>query len=549
MIGKKIVGVSGDPLNQRYGALFIALAQLYPVEFCEVSPRNFETVDALIVLDGNLAAGLEAAAAGVPSFVAMGGTGEPDRVANAHVRFGSSRRIDVYLRGQTMVASRKSEFHPLVLRDGDDLLASEDGCPAWIARPCGSGACDLVAASPPALREDEYLFQYLNARRFMELLPLMHFLRQRVTGIGWDGPAPRACFVFDDPSFYLRSYGFLNFRRLAEHATAHNYFVSVATIPLDTWWVNKDVAKTFQSFNPRLSVLVHGNNHTRHEMLSARKQFNHQAVAAQAMHRMERLARRRGISFLKVMEAPYGALANSMFQNLLRLGYEGALCTTELLLRHNPGETWPAAIGMDRSEMLGGGLPVIPRIKMTAGWRNDVLLAAFLRQPIVVVGHHQDAADEMTTLKEFAETVNRLEGVTGSNLEGMLRTNYKQRIEGAVLAVRMYSRRLNIRIPPGIQRLQIHRPWLEKGRTELLVISVGNQAKSVEDAGSVTDELQIPDGAGSVEVESKVENPLDLAAVNLPSEVLWPVARKIMKEIRDRSTSVLPMAGWLRRRA
>ena len=546
MVRQKIVGVAGDAQGRAYGFLFLALSKIYPVEFREITSRGFDTLDALIVLDGNIATGLEAADAGVPSYVAMGGVGEPARMAAVHVRFSSSKRNDVYLRNQTLIAGRELEFRRLVLQSGDDLLVSEGDRPSWIARPTKGADCNVVATPPPALRNDEFLFQYLNARRFMGLLPLMSFLREQVADIDWEGPPPRACFVFDDPSFYLRSYGYLNFGQLAEHATRHNYYASVATIPLDTWWVNREVAEILQSSSPRLSVLVHGNNHTRDEMNSARNQINYLALAGQAMRRMERLVNRRGISFVKVMEAPYGTLASSMFHHLLRLGYEGALCTTELLLRHNASETWPAAFGMDRSEMLGGGLPVIPRIRMTADWKNDVLLAAFLRQPIVLAGHHHDAAGGMRLMKEFAETVNRLENVCGSDLEGILRTNYKQKVRGTTLVVRMYSRRLSLRIPPGIDRLEVHRPWLDEGRIERLVISVGKQARFVRNAGSISDEIILPNTNDSVEIASEVDNPLDLASFTFPSAGLWPIARKIMKEVRDRSAILLQTANLIR---
>ena len=148
---------------------------------------------------------------------------------------------------------------------------------------------------------------------------------------------------------------------------------------------------------------------------------------------MERLKRAYGIPFFKIMEAPHGALAEEMFGALLSLGYEAALCTTELLALHNPNISWPATVGLRRSEILGGGLPVIPRIKISQDWKNDVLLKAFLRQPIIIAGHHTDAARGMELMAELAKVIRGLGGVTWSDLTDVLRTNYLQKREGDVL--------------------------------------------------------------------------------------------------------------------
>jgi hypothetical protein len=267
---RKLVGVPGDPDGGRYGLLFRALGELYPAEFRNIQAAGHDALDAVIVLDGNLTAGLAAAANGTPSYVVMGGHGEPDNAAGRPALFGTSTILEPCLRNQVMVVDREdTAIRPLVAQTGDEILASE-AAPIWLARPAGRGLCQAVNTSPPASLPNQFLFQHLNGRRFMGLLPLLHFLRQVVRGIDWEGPPSRACFVFDDPNLHWRSYGFLNYRVLAAHAVRHNYCASVATIPLDAWWVNAGVAVTLRSCSPRISVLIHGNNHTAHEMLSQR---------------------------------------------------------------------------------------------------------------------------------------------------------------------------------------------------------------------------------------------------------------------------------------
>jgi hypothetical protein len=550
MIGafqRKRIGVSGDPQGARFGVLFKALGRLFPVEFCPAESGEQHSCEALIVLNGDLEAAINAAAAGMPSFVAMEGGHASTQGRGGNLRFGDSPQLSPCLRRQLMASCESVGVSPDP-EAGDEVLAFLQDRPVWLLRPTARAACHVVAAAPPQMRENEFLFQYLNGRRFLGLLPLMHFLRAQVKDQDWTGSSSKACFVFDDPSLHWHSYGFLNYRMLAEHAKRHGYFASVATIPLDAWWVNGRVAEILRGSSPRLSVLIHGNNHTTDEMLSSGSTTQRRAALAQAMRRMERLRRKHGIPIVNVMEAPYGAFAENLFQDLLVLGYEAALCTAELLVQHNPGVAWSPAIGLDRSEVLGGGLPVIPRIRMSAEWKNEVLLAAFLNQPIIVSGHHLDAAHDLEFLADLAGMVNGLHGVTWSDLSGILRSNFAQTVEGDVLTVKLYSRRVVVPIPQGTRNLRVQRSWISGEQTERLTISTGINGGSTSAAGELSGLFPVGN-ASEVKITSEIENPLDFSTVSLPPLHPWPIARKIMMEVRDRLSPAMPFIERFHRTA
>jgi hypothetical protein len=532
---KKLVGVSPGSRHERYRLLFDALGQLFPVEFRRVKPRDYHALDGLIVLDGDIPAGLAAAAEGLPAFVVADGSGPSGEAAAREVHFGNAACLDVSLRGRVMVDKSGSVSGPLAVQPGDEVLASADGDPVWLSRLRGRGACQVSGVPLPPLGEKEFLFQHLNGQQFMRLLPLMNFLRQLVKDADWQDSFSRACFVFDDPSFYRPSYGFLNYRLLAEHAAKHDFYVSVAAIPLDTWWVNRGVAATFRSLSPRLSILIHGNNHTAREMLLENNGADHLAAAAQAMRRMERLERRHGIALLKIMEAPHGAISNDTLQHLLALGYEAALCTTELLVQHNPGAAWPASLGMDRSEILGGGLPVIRRIKMSGHWRNDVVLAAFLQQPFVVAGHHWDAADRFETLVEVASFINNLKNVIWASPLEITRSNYKQLRLGDALNLKTYSRRIHVSVTEGINQIFVHRPWLQgEAEGEMLIVKSSGQEIFRAVGTGVLGPIPVK-APGLLEVCSPPAHPVDYRTVRAPKPRCWPVVRKLLMEVRDRS--------------
>lgn len=523
-----------NPPSDRYGFLLDALGQLYPVEFKRVPPGVFDGLDAAIVFDGNIAAGLAAAANGLPTLV-LGKEREKQAVSGSQpVLFGETEDLEACLRNQVMAEKDGIGGCSIPCEAGDQVLAASGENAIWVKRPRGSGSCQLTAVPPPSLGKGEYLFEHLNGRRFMGLLPLMHFLRQVVKDVDWKSPAPRACFVFDDPSLYWHSYGFLDYRALAAHSVRHNYFASVATIPLDAWWVNRRVAETLRSFHPRLSLLIHGNNHTYRELVSQRNGATPLAIAAQALQRVAGLERRHGVSVSRIMEAPHGAVGKSFFAPLLALNYEAALTSTELLVQHNPQTTWPASVGMDMSEILGAGLPALPRIKMSADWKNEVLLAAFLGRPIILAGHHQDAADQLQLLAEFAGVINSLPAATWASPQDIIRSNYKKFRNGNALFLKLYSRAVHFEAPTGVNEIFINRPWVgTEGAGETLVIKSGGgellRAAGMELVGPIS----VSDGQ-PLDIASLPANPVDFRSVKTSGARCWPVTRKVMMEIRDR---------------
>lgn len=536
---KKVVGVLPASQAGQYRRLFDTLAQLYPVEFRDVGHPTPPDLDALIVLNGNVDAALAAATQGTPSFAVAESPAKPTGNPGAEVRFANSPLLEPCLRNQRMSDREAVACQPLPVEAGDEILASSDGRALWLNRTTGRAACQWVVLAPPPLCENEFLFQHLNGTRWLRLLPLMNFLRQQVKDFDWQSPPPSACFVFDDPSLYWLSYGFLDYRQLAEHSRQHRYTASIATIPIDSWWVNNSVAEIFRSSTPRLSLVIHGNNHTSRELLHEDAGTAGFAAAAQALRRMERLERRHKIPVFKVMVAPHGAIDQDLFPHLLELGYEAALVTTHLLVEHNAAMDWPPSFGMNKSEVVSGGLPVIPRIKMTAHWKNDVLIAAFLRQPIVIAGHHQDAAGGLKLLADIAATVNALDGCTWSDMKGIVRSNYLQRTTGDRLDLRMYARHITVPLPDGIRHVRVERPWIESGQTEDITVTAGADTLFTGSAGPLTTPIEAGN-ARIIEIASEQPHPVDSSTVAPPRPNPWPIARKILMELRDRLAPMLP---------
>ena len=535
IVPTKVVGVSGATPSLSYQNLFAALAELYPVEFRWVQPGEYSSLNALILMDGDRGKGAAAAAQGVPCLVTGAHAGMTSVAAPDEVRFSGSEVLVHCLRNRTMfVGVSNLPAAVISVEAGDEVIASVGGKPIWVTRSDRGVPLQIAAIPLPVMQASKLLFQHFNEERFLPLLPVMNFLSRLVEESNWRSPSLPACLVIDDPSLYRPSYGHLDFRRLAEHAVKHNFFVSVATIPLDTWCVHPRVAQTFRSLYPRLSILIHGNNHTARDMLLHGNGNVSLAVAAQALRRMERLQQVHKLEIVRIMEPPHGAIADGMFPHLLTLGYEATLGTTRLLVLHNPTTAWPASFGLTRSHILGGGMPVIPRIKMTPYWRNSVLIAAFLRQPIVIVLHHGDVADGYGRLIEIAEMINQLEGVSWTSPLGIARSNYSELRRQDSLTIKMYSRRIHLSVPVGVNNIYVHRPWSQNVSCEELIIR--NSGREIfREYGQATVGPIVVHSADELEIYSPPANPIDYRTVRAPRLRCWPVTRKVLMEARDRS--------------
>lgn len=534
----KLVGILGEAQRNGYQSLFAALAMLYPVEFRQVASLAGEAMDALIVLDGRISEGVAAARRGLPAYVVAAEGSGTVRAASSELRFGRSDSLDVCLRGQVMSDAERRDFRGLAVEAGDEVLVCRDGHPVWLSRPAGTSRCQILSVPPPVLAQNELLFQHLNGERFLGLLALLNFLRGIVRETDWQDSPVRACFVFDDPSLYRPSYGFLDYRLLAEHATKHEFFVSVATIPLDTWWVDRAVASIFRAYSPRLSLIMHGNNHTAQELLTDNGGADHLQIAAQAIRRFERLELRHGVAGFRIMEAPHGAISYQIVEHLMSLGYEAVLCTMELLVRYNPTISWPVTLGMDRAELLGGGLPAITRIRMSPFWKNEVILATFLRKPFVVAGHHWDAAENFKTLEEIAKVINGLRSVGWGTPLDMARGNFKYIRHHDEFNLRLYSRTIHVRVPEGMKHLFVHRPWIRSGsEAETLFITASGREVFRGTGQTVVGPIPVESGE-ELDISSPPGKQLDFRTVKAPRVESWPVVRKILMEARDRSSPV-----------
>jgi hypothetical protein len=529
----KRVGVSPPGEYEIRRRFFSGLSRLFPVTFHPCDNPGADRFDALIALNAESTARMAAEPRAASLF---GVNSAGDQLADPRscaFRFGRNPALDRMFWGRRL-CERASR--PIGRLDPTgEILASHQSGPAWILQANGAMQSDIVALPLPVLGPRETLGAYYRRDRFFDLLPLLHFLHRVVSDVGWRGPAIRAAFMFDDPNLHRMHFGYLRYHELAEQSEKHDYHVSIATVPFDTWFVNQAAARIFRGNARRLSLLAHGNHHLRRELAQPLGESLARSLVAQSLQRLRRLEAKSGLRVPRVMTAPHEACCDNMAKHLLQGGYEAAAISLDAVIMHNPHIQWPPEFGLQPAEFFTGGLPVLPRFPLSDDCEVDVLLSAYAGQPIIPVGHHQDLKHGVDLLNRVASLINGLGAVEWCDMRQMARTNIKSRIRGSAMEIRMFARCIDVRVPAGVEEIVVSRPWLsEKVEPERLAFSVHGTSQRGSTVLTDASVLRLPPGAGRLEIASVAASTFNSQEIKRPPIMPWALIRRGLAEGRDR---------------
>ena len=300
------------------------------------------------------------------------------------------------------------------------------------ARSGGSYAgssTQFVAVAPAELEPGESLRERLAAGRCLALLALVNFL-QGVTRERSIAPPLSAAFVLDDPNLHWPSYGHVRYAELAGHAREHGYHVVIAMSPLDGWYANRRAVRIFKEHPAQLSICVHGNDHLGPELGRVVSDREGLVLARHALARAAAFQRRTGIPFERVMVPPHEQLSEPAARGLAG-GFDAVRVAALPMDRSGPpgtrrgarhGSTPSAALwrGGRGREIVAGGLPLLLRTGFNAP-REDLVLRAFLGQPLVVYGHHDVLEHGHDVLADYASAIDALGDVCWTSLAGIAR--------------------------------------------------------------------------------------------------------------------------------
>ncbi len=519
------VGVYPPDSLETHARLFHALSCALPVSFVPLGDGL--TVDAIVSFAGpDAVSGLNTP--GKPCFAAAP-AGEES--AGTEIAFSNDDALDFRLRGRTFAPETKLARGAIGSIPGDRVLATAENSPCWIQRDVDNASVDVVAIPIPELDADEVLRDCLSPGRCMALLPLVHFLRSISRDADWQPPPLRATLMIDDPNLHAMSYGFIDFASLVEHATTHNYHLSSATIPLDGWYVNNRAARFFRDHTDRISLLVHGNNHSRHELAQPYSEVDSLALAGQALRRIAKFESRSGLRVARVMAAPHGKCSSEMARTLARVGFD-AICHSRPFpwIKRLPADV-PLA-GLSPAQWTEEGLPVLPRFSMEAS-ETDIVLRAFLDQPLILLGHHWDAVDNYALFERAAGIVNSLGAVHWMDMTAMAHSNYSWKRKDGLLQVRAYSKQLAVQLPGDVTALEVEVPVLGDGLDSGTIEISGVGSLGVRRNGALHGSAaNVADTPCTVRVHHT--HSIDPAALTAPGTPMKHLARRVVTELRDR---------------
>jgi hypothetical protein len=518
-VGRSTVGVVPPGFLAERARLFSALSVLADADFVGRAPGEHRGLTGAIVA-GDADAAAELVAAGVHS-LRFQDHAEPDPDGPTLVRLASGQELDERLRGRAILETRVASLRS----DGGgpaSVLASSRAGALWRARALPGGMLHDVAAAPQELAEGERLKDRLRSGRFASLLPVVQFLRN--LGPRWERPPLRASFILDDANLHWPSYGYIPYCSLADHAAAHGYHVGVAMIPLDGWLAHPGAARVFTPGSP-LALLVHGNNHTSHELGRPRTDDEARWAARTALSRVRAFEARTGLAVQRVMSPPHGALSEPMMRALTYSGFEGTCYWGPT------DETPPTLVGWSPADIhLGEGLPGAHRAPVDAPL-DELALRAFLDQALLLSGHHGDLATGLDVLGDACRRVSLLGSVRWTSASDALASNFLRRREGDVLRLRPFARRLRVHPPEGVSALVVE--WTGAGRPSWEVSAGGAGVR----AGS-GEQVPLP-GGGPLEIRQLPGSEVDAAGPGAAPWRPWPVARRCLTEGRDRFQRVL----------
>ena len=455
---------------------------------------------------------------GVPSLTLL--DGQPADAGTANVRLHHEAGVDGRLRG--VVLGDHPVGRPLAAEgSAERVLATAGPGPVWVRAEAGARA-DRVAATLPELASGMVLRDALDPRRALALVAVVELLRSVTADAMPRPPRLRATILFDDPNLRWPSYGFIDYRRLIEHADAHGYHAAMATIPLDARRPHPRAVAMFKARPDRLSLVFHGNNHVKRELMEPSERHA-LALTAQALRRIEGFEARSGLHVDRVMTPPHGMCSADVARSLGLLGFD-ALCAIHPLpwTEHPPSDRLLA--GWDPAEF-AGPCAVIPRFTMDAT-AAEIALRAYLGHPLVVYGHHEDVADGLDPLAEIAERVNRVGDVEWTSLGTIAAGNHALAMgDDGAARLRPYTGRARLTLPVAARTLAIEGPRDAAGA--FTGWSDGDAA--------VPFGVPVPcTGGATVELKLCAAGARDPRSVAVPAAKPWPVLRRAGTEVRDR---------------
>jgi hypothetical protein len=240
----------------------------------------------------------------------------------------------------------------------------------------------------------------------------------------------------DDP-LLRRRHGFLRYDALLDASEGSNFAASLAFIPWNYKRSDPQVADLFRRHPGRLSLSIHGCDHTEGEFGGADEEILG-LKARTAKRRMARHTDLTGIPCDNVMVFPQGVFSSTALKALKGANYLAAVNSTPYSVDTLPQPMRVRDL-LTPAVMCYADFPLF--IRHYPDCIAEFALDLFLGKPALVVVHHDYFEHGYEKIQDFARQINRLsEGLKWCGLEAVVRQAcLRRRAEDNAIQLQSYT--------------------------------------------------------------------------------------------------------------
>jgi len=364
---------------------------------------------------------------------------------------------------------------------------------------------------------------------FSRLAPAMMFVRYVFQDKCWHNDRYYASLIIDDPLLRER-YGFLKYRDLLIKMDRNDFSSTIAFIPWNYRRSDESIAELFKRRPDRLTLCVHGNDHSSHEFGSS-DTGSLCWKASRALERMKLHQKLTEVPFDDVMIFPQGVFSSASIQALKTTNYLGAVNSS---LYSVDAIDSPIKLRdlIDVAVTRYHAFPLFIR-----RYPRDIAELAFdffLGRPAFLTEHQDDFRNGFDRLLDFVAQLKGLQpGIHWTGLGEAIRNTYLQRsVEDHNVHARFFSRRVTIRNQSPESK-------------EYLLFKKQSQSETI--AGVWVDNLQVPyetehgdlvlkmriEANSASTIEVKYEDSFPVQAERSASGKIKVFIRRHLSELRD----------------
>jgi hypothetical protein len=241
-------------------------------------------------------------------------------------------------------------------------------------------------------------------KSFAGAVPLVMYLKWQFRDTCWMAQGTSACLIIDDPLLRPR-YGWLKIRELLQLIDKHTFTTTIAFIPWNWRRTNSDTVATLQQNSEKLSVCVHGCDHTGGEFAARAADLLDRRLKT-ARSRMASLRASTGLRHDQVMVFPQGKFSPEVGVALKGNGFVAAVNTEVAPTGNGPDVTTIADL-WSIANIRYGSFPIFSRRYIAHGIENFAF-DGLLGKPCFIVGHHDVFREHANELTKFVRSLNSL---------------------------------------------------------------------------------------------------------------------------------------------